>query len=34
MSEAALTASGLVQPGALIRWTTRVRLGAAERAAA
>ena len=29
MSEAALRASGLVQPGALIRWTTRVRLGAA-----
>jgi putative ABC transport system permease protein len=29
MSEAALSASGLIQPGALIRWTTRVRLGAA-----
>jgi putative ABC transport system permease protein len=27
MSEAALRASGLIQPGALIRWTTRVRLG-------
>jgi putative ABC transport system permease protein len=30
MSEAALRASGLIQPGALIRWTTRVRLGAAD----
>ena len=30
MSEAALNASGLIQPGALIRWTTRVRLGAAN----
>jgi len=30
MSEAALRASGLVQPGALIRWTTRVRLGARD----
>jgi putative ABC transport system permease protein len=30
MSEAALRASGLIQPGALIRWTTRVRLGPAE----
>jgi putative ABC transport system permease protein len=30
MSEGALRASGLVQPGALIRWTTRVRLGEAE----
>ena len=30
ISEAALRASGLVQPGALIRWTTRVRLGAAD----
>jgi len=30
MSEAALRASGLIQPGALIRWTTRVRLGSAD----
>jgi putative ABC transport system permease protein len=30
MSEAALRASGLIQPGALIRWTTRVRLGPAD----
>jgi putative ABC transport system permease protein len=30
MSEAALRASGLIQPGALIRWTTRVRLGGAN----
>ena len=30
MSEAALKASGLIQPGALIRWTTRVRLGATD----
>jgi putative ABC transport system permease protein len=30
MSEAALRASGLIQPGALIRWTTRVRLGAVD----
>jgi putative ABC transport system permease protein len=30
MSEAALRASGLILPGALIRWTTRVRLGAAD----
>ena len=30
MSDAALRASGLIQPGALIRWTTRVRLGAAD----
>jgi putative ABC transport system permease protein len=30
MSEAALRASGLIQPGALIRWTTRVRLSAAD----
>jgi putative ABC transport system permease protein len=29
MREAALRASGLIQPGALIRWTTRVRLGLA-----
>jgi putative ABC transport system permease protein len=29
MSDAALRASGLIQPGALIRWTTRVRLGVA-----
>ncbi len=28
MSDAAMRASGLIQPGALIRWTTRVRLGA------
>jgi putative ABC transport system permease protein len=27
MSDDALRASGLIQPGALIRWTTRVRLG-------
>jgi putative ABC transport system permease protein len=27
MSEAALRASGLIQPGALIRWTTRVLIG-------
>src|ERR1039458_1319103 len=27
MGDAALRASGLIQPGALIRWTTRVRLG-------
>jgi putative ABC transport system permease protein len=30
MSEAALRASGLNQPGALIRWTTSVRLGPAD----
>ena len=29
ISEAALQATGLIQPGALIRWTTRVRLGGA-----
>ena len=27
MSQEALRATGLVQPGALIRWTTRVLLG-------
>jgi putative ABC transport system permease protein len=30
MSEDALRASGLIQPGALIRWTTRVRLGTVD----
>jgi putative ABC transport system permease protein len=29
MSEAALQASGLIQPGALIRWTTRLQIGGA-----